>query len=142
MWDLLFIPVDSNTRSYVIDQNRNIDTQKGSTTHSLQQGHPSVSLHPSLSLWPRKPSSSSHHGRVCKSANLRHLFRDYKSVWPLSKSSCFLARLGALSRNGRHANYFRRYVDLQPVGMGAFGLVWYISLICDLLNCEVPRKTN
>ena len=29
-----------------------------------------------------------------------------------------------------------RYVDLQPVGMGAFGLVWYVSSILVLYTCN------
>ena len=48
------------------------------------------------------------------------MFRDYKSVGPLPVST--LVSRGLLSPNLPGS----RYVDLQPVGMGAFGLVWYL----------------
>jgi len=77
---------------------------------------------PSRDPWLPSSCTSSicNHGGIRKSTNFRYLFRDYKSVGPLPVS--------ALVSHGLLSPYLSgaRYVDLQPVGMGAFGLVWYV----------------
>lgn len=37
-------------------------------------------------------------------------------------------RDGRGARQNRSADHPFRYTELQPVGMGAFGLVWYVSI--------------
>lgn len=39
-----------------------------------------------------------------------------------------LDRDGRGARQNRSADHPFRYTELQPVGMGAFGLVWYVSI--------------
>ncbi len=61
-----------------------------------------------------------HHGGIRTVPDLRHNLRDHKPVRPsrsLNVGSCQI-RLLIFATS--------RYTDLQPVGMGAFGLVWYV----------------
>lgn len=60
---------------------------------------------------------SSHHGRVCTCPNLWHDIRNHQQV-PQPRSHTLRPHRPMLTLENR-------YTDLQPVGMGAFGLVWY-----------------
>lgn len=60
---------------------------------------------------------SSHHGRVCTCPDLWHDIRNHQQV-PQPRSHTLRPHRPMLTLENR-------YTDLQPVGMGAFGLVWY-----------------
>lgn len=68
------------------------------------------------------------HGRIRSRPNLRHYLWNHQPV----RNSIF--------SNHRQYNLIvgYSYADLQPVGMGAFGLVWYVC-ICQLLWCYRNR---
>lgn len=79
-----------------------------------------LSLHPCspfiLPLWFFDPR---HHqnGGIRTISDLRHYVRDHQ---PVRLAQSYSPRTCIKSRNTK----CRRYTDLQPVGMGAFGLVW------------------
>lgn len=75
-----------------------------------------------------------HHGGIRTVPDLRHNLRDHKPVRPsrsLSVGSCQI-RLLIFATS--------RYTDLQPVGMGAFGLVWYVIVNRVLLGSSCRTR--
>jgi hypothetical protein len=82
-----------------------------------QQNHPSPAVPNTTSPATRgsSPTPAVHHGRIRARADFWHNLRDNEQV-----------RTTPHRKYTRWTDLLRRYTDLQPVGMGAFGLVWYV----------------
>jgi len=89
-------------------------------------------------LYPQIPKSVNQDGGICSCPNLWHDLRDHKQVGSLPTVS---------GPAGWVLMKIHRYTDLQPVGMGAFGLVWYVRqnlrVLRTLTHCSLaPPRIN